>query len=97
MPLRYSFPRDVMANTPLPQKGGGAYAPPPLLVLLSSCSTQSSYLLVPLGAAGLTGVSQPGKKVLAIILAVCALVTLAYGRKYGRFCPSQGSPGPPHG
>ncbi len=45
----------------------------------------------------LEGVWQLGKKVLATILAVCARVMSANGLKYGRFCGSHGSNGPPHG
>ena len=42
------------------------------------------------------GVEQLGKKALATILEPCPLVTLLYGRKYGRFAGgTHGSPGPP--
>ena len=40
---------------------------------------------------------QLGKNVLATILAVWPRVTLLPGRKYGRFCASHGSNGPPQG
>ena len=43
-----------------------------------------------------TGSWQLGKKVLATILEACPLVTSTDHLKYGLFCASQSSPGPPH-
>jgi hypothetical protein len=65
-----------LANRTIREKKGWTIVVHPFfsLILLAHCFD-----------AYLEGVWQLGKKVLAIILAACALVTLANGRKYGRF------------